>query len=652
MYPKERKIDTSKISHSSSKSEIFPCNQLSGSVRFILLIMSLATQSWQVDPKFLFHIQDCKDHKCTFDCSDTNKKFIYTTRLKNTASKPLSLKLVDFGASPISEHIQDVDNGGNPKKYALFQPGPKCYMFQNPSSNHAVVFIALIMSSTGSSTNCKVDYIVSERGLVDCSGTTEDLWTAIQLNSGGSDLASFKEVKLASGFFSGHYQTTSFDVTSFDPATQMSDSFVEMMVLQPYYKAQISGDQFQSIMSVHYSQFDAINKNLEENPSESLIRPSKFIPRLIKEDLPGYFLGVYTGPSDDPEAYVQRIHSGGGRRTYTMQVQMYLSKPGSLTINKQHTASIIVKPHKYSSRNGKLAELDYSIKFTRTATHINFQAYRGSTPSASVSLPFTTSTNYVYFTFSIGQGILYDIDPSNVKAKLYEILSVFEPGTKLSDMQTYTENRAVDSLMRLSLWFDTEKRWIKVQFIPAPGVTTNEGHLRVYSTSLGYGVFPSALISSRTLESDITQCYHIGYNNNHCLAMALLDGPGDDQLLQIVDGDGCEKIWVPNLLSNCKKPITKWTCLIAKPGRVQNIELSKRKTKNFEKNHEASYYQALSQEAKDFLVEFTNDVRTKYVVSCPWSCKLTALHHSFILIFNFDRKFEKIDYDFMTISSK
>ena len=590
---------------------------------FLILLLS-SRLTIQSNSKFEITVTDTYA-KSLIDCSDTTKTNIYTVRLKNKAANPLSLNLVDYqaaGATAPTECIKDVENPAQ-NKYALYEPGSKCYMFPNPTENHVFPFVALVLESSGTSTFCKVKYIITEIDIVPCTGITEDIWNTFDLTGSNSDMTSFSHIRLLGTFNSLKLHPNNVQV-KYLPLPNIPEHVIEMLLVQAQFDmTKTTGQEY--LTRIESAQTEEINQNLAANPSEKEIRLSKMIPRMIRNDLPGYFLGVSSGPSDDPEKYVQWVDTMTERRPYSLQIVMYLANPGSLTLNKQHTISIVSKAHIFNSLAAKLADLTYSIKVTRTSSTIEFQAYRGAVTSALVSLPYIASdSNYVYLGFTIGHGYLYFTDTQNVKSKTYETLFVFYSGTILSDVKTSTKTENIDALFSTKFWSETNKRWTKVEFLPDSGVITNEGGLRVYSISLGRGIYPALLVSSRAVSAQYTKCFYAGYNSETCFAMAMLIGPDDPQADQVVENDIVKTVSNSDFMSKCKVPFNQNTCLIPKSGYILNMDMTNKKTKDFGKIGEAAYYDSLSQESKDFLREFVNNVGTKYLVSCPWSCKFKS----------------------------
>ena len=376
-----------------------------------------------------------------------------------------------------------------------------------------------------------------------------------------------------------------------------------------------------------YQYMGVIKQTLSLNTFAHEIKPSTFVPRLIRDDLPGYYLGVYSPGAQNHDAYFQKVERSKDSITRSMNIQLYMSTPDSFTVGKEHTIEITSKPYQTDAEHpGLVIEYHYLIKITRTTTSMVFKYFRGpSTLVGSLTLNYPsggTGNKFVYFSLTVGHGMLFFKDSTTFRARRYQTLHVYQPGTgvKLRDHQTLDED-----MTEKEMRFDENERpttevWAKVEFKPAPGITNNEAFIRVYISGVTNGVYPSFLISSRAVDP-ATRCYFEAYHENSCVSLGIL-----------VDADETQApkgLWFAKLLFNppetynlketCKVLFDPRRCLIPKPGYITNLE-NKIKTAFYPGSYTISDYENLREEVKKTMRVYTNNVGTKYLVTCPISC--------------------------------
>ena len=549
--------------------------------------------------------------------------FLYTLRLvKASASVPISFQLADYvGGSPpaLTKFVDDPDNAGQ-KLYGSYEIGNTCVMHDSQTGKNANLFVMLVIGKRSGDNNCQVERIVMNTGLVPCSGTTKPFWEILTLNQGNSQPDSFRGVGQDGNYISNHHVPLRFQITGFSTA-DLTDDIVEMGLLQPFY----SLNSETSINVFWQTQMSRHNDQTSKNAGgfAKVIKPSKMIPRLIQDDLPGWYLGVYSGPTDDCEKYVQRVLIHEKKNPVSLHTLMYMSNPHDFTTEKTHIIEIESKPYKTKTTDSAVyVDYLYQIHISRTATHLTFSVHRAvSATGSTVNLPYTGSQDFVYFGFTVGQAQLIYTDETNLKAKFYETLVVFQGSNYLSDVQSHVTTSTIHEIMRIESTHATW-RWNRVQYTPGAGVTTNEAGIRVYQMGLGFGVFPALLVSSRTNTGSYERCYYDRYNLNKCMAMALLKDSTETQYLKIVSSTEVKTVAASGDIGlGCKLPLTDSRCLSPKAGYMIDLETGKR-TRVYGGIITEANYNALPQADKDFFQVFTSNTGTKYLVACDSSCKI------------------------------
>ena len=85
----------------------------------------------------------------------------------------------------------------------------------------------------------------------------------------------------------------------------------------------------------------------------------------------------------------------------------------------------------------------------------------------------------------------------------------------------------------------------------------------------------------------------------------------------------------------CKVGYDPNRCMSVKTGYIMNIEAKLNTPIPNKGVMKIEDYDALSADIKNTVVEVTSNLGTKYLVSCPYSCKLTLIFVNFRKIFHF-----------------
>ena len=104
--------------------------------------------------------------------------------------------------------------------------------------------------------------------------------------------------------------------------------------------------------------------------------------------------------------------------------------------------------------------------------------------------------------------------------------------------------------------------------------------------------------------------------------MAFLKNHAEAELGTIISGNGVYRLSDPlKARMNCRVPWDDDKCIIPKPGYVTNLQMGRR-TPIPGGTMKAAEYEELPQSTKDFFVEFVNNVGSRYLIGCPYSCKI------------------------------
>ena len=561
-------------------------------------------------------------------CSLAQRRYIVSFRAKLVdPAIPVSINLANYAASPsppVTEFITDPDNPAQ-KLYGLYQPGSTCYMHDHRTTRNVFPFIAFVLKQANvGSNNCEIEGVITNTGIIPCSGTTKPVDEILQPkdeNGASATLSDFKSFAVDPDYIDSSQDKMLTNMLDSFSVNDIHEAYVEMLLLEPLYsipKAPTGASQISAGL------FVGLNTHAPQNNPFILPRDmEKALVRTVWDDLPGYHLLPYQGPSDDPANYFHGSHFLVHRAdaSASINILMYMSDPQLLTEGKEHVLDIESRAVKNGpSVIAGYTNYHYQMKILRTTTHINFKVFRdGTTLSCSISLPYTGSTDFVYFGFTFGEGILTFKDSVNVKAKRYETMVLFHEGNKMHDIQTYVYETTVEKVVRRTNSHAND-RWFKVQLIPAAGITTNEAGIRVIEGSVGIGVYPAFLISTKSLHPDYADCFYEGYSAS-CFAYPLLKNRAQTQVSIIRYGSGT-MFAIPAgsvMEKNCRLPFTNLICSIPMPGSI--VSMVGGRNRLYDQMSTLAEYEFRDQEDKNFFAKLVSNKGTAYLVSCPDTCK-------------------------------
>ena len=500
------------------------------------------------------------------------------------------------------------------------------------------IFLVVMTHAAGTTANCQVTKIITNKGLEACSGPSRDLWTLIKPEFGDGNIGNFGRFKIESendytNFAGRVYTLKDSGVSGLD------ERLVEMMLLGALEDPDSVNNR---VFNVDYKIIREINKNYALNSAfATKIDPSKLVPRIVKDDLPGYFLGVYTpGGSDETEKSAQMYFLGVQRDLKSLHTEFYLEKPSAILAAETHSVVITYKNWaQKASHELKLKEFQYKISISRISGNLKFVVYEvvGASETQSLTLNYPdngSNTGYLYFSFTIGRGILYYIDAQNVRSKAHETLHVFRVGESRARAHRSYEETLLLSALYQTASTESKTRYCKIELKPDAPVTTNKVGVRVVGVSTSRAVYPAFLVSSVTNLADFPRCYFDGYKKGQCFSLAFLAGPSEADMPTVRSNKDAKKISAGSELRvNCRVALSATNCLIPKSGFMTNLEVN-RKVAVYKRLLSEVEFDAHSVEQRKMVVEFQSNLGTRYFVSCDYSCKIEIfLNFQIFLLF-------------------
>ena len=555
-------------------------------------------------------------------CSVATTKTLLTLKLKHLdTSIPISFNLLSNydTVSPDREYIQNLDINSL-WQYGMFQLGTRCLAHDKATEDNSVLFLMLVIGKEDNSQDCKVERIITNTRFVRCNSlaNTKPLWEILTFSGTSSpNHNSFTRVDVDPNYLYNRFTPHTYNIENL-AAADVSENLVEMGLMQAFYltENQIPARTFS------YEATQSINQNLAHNSFAYEILPSKLFERYTKQDLPGYYLGVYSGSGDDTHKFLQKFDNLPQNTPSSMHLVMYMSDPTALALGQTHKIDIKVKALKSQTTTAVLSEYKYKIQLTREAAKIKLELLRETVGVVStINYAYTGQNEFIYFAVTVGKAALYHNNHDSVKVKCHETLVVFMSGGNIQVFSSdYTEDTTMDKIIVKDLT-QSSSRMTKVEYMPPSGITSNQPGFRVDVLTYGTGVYHPDMISSRDISIAYPGCFISGYHINSCLGMAHLTDPTQAQTLKVIQDNGLAHTIAAGdrLEIMCKVPLNGVNCLIPKQDYIVNLE-QKLTSRFFNRIDSLANYNAMPQSDKNFFYEFTNAVGTKYLISCPYAC--------------------------------
>ena len=564
-------------------------------------------------------------------CPDDTSLKLLAIRLKISHGQRIAFNLADYSSSPPEREFITKASDGQ-KRYGEFNLGSTCYMHANQNAENTYPFFVFIIArrtNVPNTQNCKLVKIITSKGLETCSGASRDLLTkAAKLGWHNGNLASidgFSRIKIDGENEIDYFAGKVYSIANFG-VNDINEDILEMMLLGGLDNPNIDDH----IMQVDYTVLNNINEDVARNSFATEIDPTNMVPRLVKDDLPGYFLEPYTsGGSDETEKYAQMWFSGNSQSAFSLHSEFYIEKPNLILGGEVHSVVVSYKNWviSASANQRNLKEFEYKISVSRVGANLNIKVYRveGGADTQRITLDYPdngSNTGYLYFSLTTGRGILYYIDATNVRVKAHETLHVHRVGeSRARQHATYQEDALLNSVFKTSN-LEAPNRYAKVEFKTTAASADNKAGLRLLVISQALGVYPAFLVSSSTNAAARPRCYFDGYEQYNCISLALLSGPAETQAPTVRNGKTVVDLASGTVKSYCKVALSTAYCLIPKTGSgyISNLESSKI-IAVYKRLLPIAEYDAHTGEQKKMGVEFQSNVGTRYFVSCDYSCK-------------------------------
>ena len=605
----------------SKKLELLTC---------LLFLSRISQQS----TKFKFDYMTAEE-TTSLTCPNAADLTFYKILYDNSVNPTLLIKTTNVVTPPLPTGAQGfvTISTGPPviTKYALYDHGSNCYTFANPTTDNRVVVLIFVLIKTGTN-SCKVEKFLTNAGLMPSAcNAGNDIMAAFQFTGGGASHLDFKSIKYSvprKFKYSKPLLMRAFGMT----LNQIDSRVVEMMLLEPFVEAHV-GD---TVMLYNRAINNDITENYNDNSPAQPIKTRNYIDRVIKDTLPGYFLG--RAQSTDPvqtEGALQFIHDWGDlQQSRSVHILTYFSNPDQFVHNEVHKMVVASQGFKHNpSQANTLFGLALEVVFKRVTNDIEFEIKSAGQSVFTATLTGPDFNKYLYMGFTAGQGILFYTSETQVVTQIVFTISFYQSG----GLKQYFHQSVPMAPANINTIFKTDTpadqthvRWTSVSYQNPKGNDHNKIGIRVFQLVYGVGAYPFHLIASNTLDAQYERCFWQAYQDNKCIGMALLADSSEAQVTVLhLFSSSLKTVTDPNMLAGCRVPYNEKNCLTPKSGYIVNLDPSQ--TSSIQNNLiSAVGYSNLRQDQKNFFAEYLvdpgNPNSQKYLLSCPFDCKLFCLN--------------------------
>ena len=628
-----------KITNRTQETNNTKSSRLKWTSKILFLLFVAATRPITANvPLYKFEFtnwvveNDSQDVKC-----QASTIYFYTVWLtQRTSGDPLGFK-IDGSKFASARGFIPVTGGS---KYYLYEAGNDEYThdgLDSKAQNHMIIVVAENDGVT--TTGCKVTGLITEKlkpkggaNVYQLFSPPNGLYTLQDAAGTPATTASFGKVTWTGLWFhQGFYIPITFTFPGLTLAA-IDERIVEMMILILFYNL----DQPIAPGMLDLTETLITPNKFRAFPGNEFIpeyKPQDALKRVVHEDLPGYYLDVYNGASDDVSKILARVLPQNGPGG--VQSELYIQKPEMLEVGVTHSIEIKTQQMKDLITNtNHIKPHTYRIDVTRTAAgNIDFQLFRGTNTAASlqISHPYSGGQNFIYFNFNVMRGVLYFLNPptSGCRAKIYETLHVYEVGKTVQRVVgSFEESMSIaaatgrdDTNFQIStIVYGT------IEYKPPNQVTSNIAVFKVMSFYGMAGVYPNFLLTDIDTTNLSERCYYplpspAASPLKKCLALAHLSGPSETQTLLYNDPLSKDlKTATGFLKERCRVTYNDRKCYTTMPGFLVNLNVE-RDGMPYGGVLTAAEYDALDAKKKGFVTEFTSNLGTRTFVSCPISCK-------------------------------
>ena len=492
----------------------------------------------------------------------------------------------------------------------------------NAANTYPIFFLFIEKDGTDSNSKmCRINYIITNTEIQPCSGTTREFLV---------DIFDRKDVT-STGAFSNYLfdQTQGYSHQKYSSDTleldDIDDKFLEMILLSPMKVNQMPLDA----LFLSHKEINFFNDHADKNGTPALpkVSPQYVYSRLVVNDLPGYFLGDLDGQNDLGEKnYQKTLKWVSGNKG--INVLLYIARPSGLSENLVYKIKIGTKGFKNNVQhlNSYLKELDYAIKIQKVGQNIQFSILRSDTPTTSetVDLPDNNPDQFIYLCFTFGGGMLFYNSASSGRAKYYETLTVFRVGEAYKRIfSSFEEDTEVNSLQPNH--FQSADHKLVTVGIESPGASLQEnfGEIRVYGVYSTEGVFPALFFNNfyeDHKKKNLPRCFFSDLSYK-CPAYAMLANRAESfaPYSQTLNFGVVFTTIRGDLGPECKFYADS-NCVIPRRDMIGSLD-HETVSPLLGRPIKGANYDNLPQTDKDFYHLHTSDTGTKYLITCPISCK-------------------------------
>ena len=597
----------------------------------LILILSVSSVVGSLSnpppPPFFNYDVQFPEESTTLDCTATTKTHFYLMRGKEHSGKAISVNLATIAIPESDKYIPDTDSQ---KRYGVYELGNSClYHSDRAGKNANPLFILVIQNSAPSFVNgCKIVKIITNTGLQPCtSEPTEDILDVLQLKSESGAPATpqlFQKIIRNPNFDFKILRPVLYEFTEFS-FSDFDSRVMEMLLL--YTLSSKSQKQANIVSVLDYNELNGINTRKKWNSFSRKIEAAEVIKRITRDDLPGYLLSDYPGAINQQSKYAQVITQSFPHVSTTIHYTAYIASPSKMVINRLHDVSWYTKPFRANKeqKSTGIHEQVYRVKITRRSTSLTFKVMRGGNNIYTLHHEYLGGDKFIYFSLTIGRGVLYFTGPDTVRAKTYETFHIYEVGG--TPQRAF---RGVETTTTLpNIIYDSSNTtqpsflWKQIRYSPpSEDNDQNIAGFRLLTLTVLRGAYPPYLITESKIRLKYPRCYFGSSGENHCIAMALLSDASESQATSYVSGTWSSVVEIskPKMEKICRAGYSRGSCLSPQPGYVINLEKSRSPIGVFG-GISFEEFEGLSSDLKRFVHVFENNRGTKYMVSCPESCK-------------------------------
>ena len=601
---------------------------------FILIILQTVLRANQ--PALFKYGISFPSESQSYHCPSPNIVF-YVMRVKHDSAKPVSINLKTAAILDSDKYVTDTTGR---KRYGVYDLGSNCFYHKDRTGmNSNPVFILVLEHSNGPNPwaageiGCRVTRVITNNDLQACHTSTnkmtEDIFDVIQLGLESGTAAStnnFQKIERNEDYYFKQMSPIAFNFTDLD-FSNFDSRIMELLLAQGLTSQSPRVANLASVLN--YDVLKALNSRVQFNTFAMAVNGGEIAKRLNQDDLPGYYLGVYSGAADKPSKYIQQVFSPFEEVSNSMNLNAYISKPSSLGIGEEHSLEFSTKAYRYdgSQENYSLKELKYQISVIRNVEFlIQFKVKRFGVEIMSRNHYFSGADKFIYFSLTVGAGLLYFTAPTLARVKYYESFHIFEVGLMPQRLLTVYEETAH---LSTAIIYDSSQEhkpkqvWMKVEYKPPVGITENKAGFRVLSLAPFKGAYPPYLITDRGTRFNYPRCYFETDKVNYCIAMALLADVSETQVISYVTGSWSRAVRLTShqLKETCRVGYYSKNCLLPKTGFIIDIQKVLSSPVGGFGGLSLDEFNQLDPDLKRFVHVFENNLGRKLMVSCPYSCK-------------------------------